>query len=65
MNRPNTVSDWRIYASWFMSGAIFGLTIAQFMVKDEALSWAILIWTFSILALNLLLLLFVIVRCRR
>lgn len=65
MNRSNTVSNWRIYASWFMSGAVFGLTIAQFMIKDEALSWAILIWTFSILALNLLLLLFVIVRCRR
>lgn len=65
MNRSNTVSNWCIYASWYMSGAIFGLTIAQFMIKDEVLSWAILIWTFSILTLNLLLVLFVSVRCRR
>ena len=56
--------NWYAYASWYMSGAILGLTIAQFMIKDEAMSWAILMWTFSILALNLLLLLYVIVRCR-
>ena len=57
--------NWYVYASWYMSGSIFGLTIAQIMIKDEAMSWAILMWTFSILALNLLLLLYVIVRCRR
>lgn len=65
MKKSTIMPNWYVYASWYMSGAILGLTIAQIMIKDEAMSWAILMWTFSILALNLLLLLYVIVRCRR
>lgn len=56
---------WYVYASWYMSGAILGLTIAQLMVQDATLSCGLLMWTLAILAINLVLLLCIVWRATR
>lgn len=49
--------QWEAWLSWWLSGIVCGLTIAQLMVNDETISWQLLMWTLGILALNLILVL--------
>lgn len=56
---------WYLCLSWYLAGSIFGLTIAQFMTSDEAQSWKFLIATLVLLGLNLILLLYVVIKDRK
>lgn len=51
--------NWHIWFSWWMSGIVCGLTIAQILVRDEELSCIILAITFGILFVDLVVVLFV------
>lgn len=51
--------NWHIWFSWWMSGIVCGLTIAQILVRDEELSRIILAITFDILFVDLAVVLFV------
>lgn len=48
---------WQVCLSWWLSGVIAGLAIANLMVDDEAISWALLITEIVFLIANLTLLL--------
>jgi len=54
--------QWETWLSWWLSGIVCGLTIAQLMIKDETISWQLLLWTFGILALDLILVLYVTIK---
>lgn len=47
---------WQVWLSWYLSGIVAGLAIANLLVDDEAASWAILLVEFAVLTLNLILL---------
>ena len=47
--------QWEVWLSWWLSGIVCGLTIAQIMVNDPVISEHLLMWSFGILALNLIL----------
>lgn len=53
---------WEVYLSWYLAGSVLGLTIAQLMVSDEELSGKILFATMILLVLNLVLLLYVVIK---
>lgn len=53
---------WEVCLSWYLAGSVLGLTIAQIMVSDDELSGQILFATMILLALNLILLLYVVIK---
>ena len=57
--------SWEIYLSWYLAGAVFGLTIAQFLIKDDVLSWGILTISLGLVVANLCILLWVITKKRK
>lgn len=57
--------SWEICLSWYLAGAVFGLTIAQFLIKDDVLSWGILTISLGLIVANLCILLWVIIKNRK
>lgn len=55
---------WELCLSWYLAGAICGLTIAQLLITDEALSLLIMMISMGFLIVNLCILLFVIMRSK-
>lgn len=43
-----------VYATWWISGAISGLTLVQLLVAEETLSWTILLITLSLLTVDII-----------
>jgi hypothetical protein len=54
--------NWHIWFSWWMSGIVCGLTIAQILVRDEELSCIILAITLGVLFVDIAVVSFVIWR---
>lgn len=54
--------SWEICLSWYLAGAVFGLTIAQLLIKDDVLSWGILTINLGLVVANLCILLWVITK---
>lgn len=47
--------DWLLYGTIYLAGAVFGLTIAQFLIADEGISGTILWITWLLVAIQMVL----------
>lgn len=52
--------SWRMNLSWLITGMIWGLSVAQFLVPDEFISYQILCFTLALLMVDFAILVYVI-----